>query len=53
MSSDRSAPIALLDGAFTVFVRRGYAQACVKEITQEAGVAKPTVYSHLDDQETL
>ncbi|MFD3530037.1 TetR/AcrR family transcriptional regulator [Streptomyces sp. NPDC058664] len=44
---------AILDGAFTVFARRGYAQACVKEIAQEAGVAKPTVYSHLNDKESL
>lgn len=44
---------AILDGAFTVFARRGYAQACVKEIAQEAGVAKPTVYNHLNDKESL
>ncbi|MEV0259122.1 TetR/AcrR family transcriptional regulator [Streptomyces sp. NPDC050732] len=44
---------AILDGAFTVFARRGYAQACVKEIAQEAGVAKPTVYNHLHDKESL
>ncbi|NNN29311.1 TetR/AcrR family transcriptional regulator [Streptomyces sp. S3(2020)] len=44
---------AILDGAFTVFARRGYAQACVKEIAQEAGVAKPTVYNHLTDKESL
>ncbi|SED77462.1 transcriptional regulator, TetR family [Streptomyces sp. 2131.1] len=44
---------AILDAAFTVFARRGYAQACVQEIAEEAGVAKPTVYSHLSDKETL
>ncbi|MFB9523635.1 TetR/AcrR family transcriptional regulator [Streptomyces cremeus] len=44
---------AILDGAFAVFARRGYAQACVKEIADEAGVAKPTVYSHLNDKESL
>lgn len=44
---------AILDGAFTVFARRGYAQACVQEIAKESGVAKPTVYSHLDDKESL
>lgn len=44
---------AILDGAFTVFARRGYAQACVMEIAREAGVAKPTVYSHLADKESL
>ncbi|WP_331744058.1 TetR/AcrR family transcriptional regulator [Kitasatospora sp. NBC_01300] len=44
---------AILDGAFMVFARRGYAQACVQEIAQEAGVAKPTVYNHLTDKEAL
>ncbi len=44
---------AILDAAFVVFARRGYAQACVQEIADEAGVAKPTVYNHLDDKETL
>jgi AcrR family transcriptional regulator len=44
---------AILDAAFDVFARRGYAQACVQEIALEAHVAKPTVYSHLNDKETL
>ncbi|WEV26741.1 TetR/AcrR family transcriptional regulator [Streptomyces sp. 71268] len=44
---------AILDGAFTVFARHGYTQACVKDIAQEARVAKPTVYNHLHDKETL
>ncbi|MEU2255095.1 TetR/AcrR family transcriptional regulator [Nocardia xishanensis] len=44
---------AILDAAFTVFARRGYNQACVQEIADEAEVAKPTVYNHLDDKETL
>ncbi|MQY16984.1 hypothetical protein NRB20_00470 [Nocardia sp. RB20] len=44
---------AILDGAFAVFARRGYSQACVQEIANEAGVAKPTVYNHLTDKETL
>ncbi|MFJ8844246.1 TetR/AcrR family transcriptional regulator [Streptomyces cyaneofuscatus] len=44
---------AILDAAFTVFARRGYAQACVQEVAEEAGVAKPTVYNHLSDKETL
>ncbi|MGA4837734.1 TetR/AcrR family transcriptional regulator [Streptomyces sp. G45] len=44
---------AILDAAFTVFARRGYGQACVQEIAEEARVAKPTVYSHLNDKETL
>jgi AcrR family transcriptional regulator len=44
---------AILDAAFAVFARRGYAQTCVKEIAETAGVAKPTVYNHLHDKETL
>ncbi|MFF8814153.1 TetR/AcrR family transcriptional regulator [Streptomyces pactum] len=44
---------AILDAAFTVFARRGYAQACVQEVAEEARVAKPTVYNHLNDKETL
>ncbi|MFE3446218.1 TetR/AcrR family transcriptional regulator [Nocardia sp. NPDC059180] len=44
---------AILDVAFEVFARRGYDQACVQEIADEAGVAKPTVYNHLTDKPTL
>ncbi|WP_083903720.1 TetR/AcrR family transcriptional regulator [Nocardia cerradoensis] len=44
---------AILDVAFDVFARRGYGRACVQEIADEAGVAKPTVYNHLSDKETL
>ena len=44
---------AILKGAFTVFARQGYAQACVQDIADEAGVAKPTVYNHMTDKATL
>ena len=44
---------AILDAAFTVFARQGYANACVKEIAAEANVAKPTVYNHLNDKANL
>jgi TetR/AcrR family transcriptional repressor of mexJK operon len=44
---------AILDAAFDVFARRGYAQACGTEIAEVAGVAKPTVYNHLNDKENL
>ena len=44
---------AILEGAFTVFARQGYAQSGVQEIADEAGVAKPTVYNHLTDKATL
>ncbi|MEV0165436.1 TetR family transcriptional regulator [Nonomuraea fuscirosea] len=44
---------AILDGAFTVFARHGYAQAGVEDVAREAGVAKPTVYNHMTDKATL
>ncbi len=44
---------AILEAAFTVFARRGYAQACVQEIAEVAAVAKPTVYNHFADKQTL
>ncbi|MFG1703973.1 TetR/AcrR family transcriptional regulator [Nonomuraea sp. M3C6] len=44
---------AILEGAFTVFARQGYAQSCVQDIADEAGVAKPTVYNHMTDKATL
>ncbi|WP_462186711.1 MULTISPECIES: TetR/AcrR family transcriptional regulator [unclassified Frankia] len=44
---------AILDAAFDVFARRGYEQTSVKEIADEANVAKTTVYSHLEDKEHL
>ncbi|RSM62603.1 TetR family transcriptional regulator [Amycolatopsis sp. WAC 01376] len=44
---------AILDAAFTVFAREGYAQAGVDVIAAEAGVAKATVYSHYGDKENL
>ncbi|PZG16962.1 TetR/AcrR family transcriptional regulator [Nonomuraea aridisoli] len=44
---------AILEGAFTVFAREGYAQACVQDIARESGVAKPTVYNHMTDKATL
>jgi TetR/AcrR family transcriptional repressor of mexJK operon len=44
---------AILAGAFTVFARKGYAQACMQEIADEAGVAKPTMYKYVSDKATL
>jgi AcrR family transcriptional regulator len=44
---------AILDAAFAVFAREGYAQAGMDVIAAEAGVAKATVYSHFGDKETL
>lgn len=44
---------AILEGAFAVFARLGYARAGVQDIADEAGVAKPTVYNHMTDKATL
>lgn len=44
---------AILRAAVSVFAREGYAQACVREIAKEAGVAKPTIYNHMADKESL
>ncbi|MEV6925141.1 TetR/AcrR family transcriptional regulator [Dactylosporangium sp. NPDC051485] len=44
---------AILDAAFTVFSAQGYERASVQEIADVAGVAKPTVYKHLQDKEDL
>ncbi|MEV0645296.1 TetR/AcrR family transcriptional regulator [Phytomonospora sp. NPDC050363] len=44
---------AILEAAFQVFSRKGFASACIKEIAVEAKVAKPTIYSHLDDKDAL
>ncbi|WP_331748885.1 TetR/AcrR family transcriptional regulator [Streptomyces chartreusis] len=44
---------AILEGAFTVFARQGYAQSCMQDIADEAGVAKPTMYNYFSDKATL
>lgn len=44
---------AILAAAAEVFGREGYGQASVDVIAAEAGVAKPTVYNHFGDKETL
>ncbi|WP_129668038.1 TetR/AcrR family transcriptional regulator [Phytoactinopolyspora endophytica] len=44
---------AILFAAFSVFAREGYSHASVDVIAAEAGVAKPTVYNHFGDKESL
>jgi TetR/AcrR family transcriptional regulator, mexJK operon transcriptional repressor len=44
---------AILAAAAAVFAREGYAQAGVDAIAAEAGAAKPTVYNHFGDKESL
>ncbi|AEH09854.1 regulatory protein TetR [Candidatus Protofrankia datiscae] len=45
--------VAILDAALRVFTRDGYGLARVEAIAELAGVAKPTVYNHFGDKETL
>lgn len=44
---------AILDAALVVFARDGYADAGMDVIAREAAVAKPTVYNHFADKESL
>jgi TetR/AcrR family transcriptional repressor of mexJK operon len=44
---------AILDAAFQVFTEQGYAHASIDAIAAVAGVAKPTIYNHFGDKETL
>ncbi|MBZ4323303.1 TetR/AcrR family transcriptional regulator [Streptomyces huiliensis] len=44
---------AILEGAFTVFARKGFDDTGVQEVAAEAGVAKPTVYNHFGDKAAL
>lgn len=44
---------AILDAALHTFLRDGYGLARIETIAEAAGVAKPTVYNHFRDKETL
>jgi TetR/AcrR family transcriptional regulator, mexJK operon transcriptional repressor len=44
---------AIVDAAFTVFAREGYARTGMQEIAATAAVAKPTIYNHFQDKEAL
>ncbi|PPK66173.1 TetR/AcrR family transcriptional regulator [Actinokineospora auranticolor] len=43
----------LIAAAFRVFAAHGYMGSCVEQIAAEAGTAKPTLYAHFGDKETL
>lgn len=44
---------AILDAALSAFVCDGYGSARIELIAEQAGVAKPTVYNHFRDKQTL
>ena len=44
---------SMVRAALMVFGRDGYADASVEEIAREAGVAKPTIYTHFGDKAGL
>ena len=44
---------AILAAALRVFLKEGYGLARIETIAEAAGVAKPTVYNHFHDKETL
>lgn len=44
---------AILDAALQAFLQQGYGLARIESIAETAGVAKPTVYNHFRDKETL
>jgi AcrR family transcriptional regulator len=44
---------AILEAAYRVFEREGYERASVDSIAAEAGVAKPTIYSHFNGKDDL
>jgi TetR/AcrR family transcriptional repressor of mexJK operon len=44
---------AILDAALRSFIRDGYGQARIETIAELAEVAKPTVYNHFGDKQTL
>jgi TetR/AcrR family transcriptional regulator, mexJK operon transcriptional repressor len=44
---------AILDGARSVFLRRGFSAASMDEVATEAGVGKQTVYRHFGSKEAL
>src|ERR1700677_4049459 len=43
----------LLDGGLKLFANRGYAGTAVQDITEEAKVAKPTLYYYFENKEGL
>jgi AcrR family transcriptional regulator len=49
----RDARAALIDAAATVFARRGFQEASVDEVAEEAGFSKGAVYWHFEGKDDL
>jgi AcrR family transcriptional regulator len=49
----RDARSALIDAAATVFARRGFQEASVDEVAEEAGFSKGAVYWHFESKDDL
>lgn len=44
---------AILHAARSLFTRKGYTAASMREIAEEAGIGKATIYHHFQDKETI
>ena len=43
----------ILQAAKSLFIRKGYTAASMREIAEEAGIGKATIYHHFQDKETI
>ena len=43
----------ILQAAKSLFLRKGYTAASMREIAEEAGIGKATIYHHFQDKETI
>ncbi|HPH97091.1 MAG TPA: TetR/AcrR family transcriptional regulator [Anaerolineaceae bacterium] len=44
---------AILQAARSLFIRKGYTAASMREIAEEAGIGKATIYHHFQDKEAI